>query len=781
MTRASIPIIMLMLCALTVAAQEWDIQAEERIVEPGTTAEFDLPAIDPGEGFAVLEFDARMDNPRPGGSMFYLDLRLNGEPVVAALDRLSTRLLNKPAGVPYRDGKLLYWHSAGTDWRIVYAPDFESFGDSQRHGREPYRFVVDVTDLARRAEPNRLSFHRIIGTTDRPLVIRNVRLKIASEGATRVQSQYALSEIKDWQIGVADSGAIALAAGGQQYLVGSSFSTPEPGWNQLGPGSDDSEWTVTTEAVGDRSWLVHARGEHYRLKRSVTVTDGRVQVADEITNPGSEPVGIIHRHTIILPEPVPAAWLVGDPDPTITRKVIRANSTLFVPLGGAGIGMAFEDDVSRCHGMMECSEEARQAGFFDEHLAIGAGDSYTVRWSIYPSRHSDYWQFINRVRSDWGVNGLTANGPWAFVRAEKFSAENADIAALREHLERGGQYGVLTSGGWTYLEPTDDPPWIGFGAAVFNQPFDDFRVFLKRAIDNFRAARPQMPVLVYEHCFLNSPQTPEQKEQFRDSWVTGPDGEQVIRGWGNVYKSSPQVYPTPTNAFGRAFSQTVDRILDETGAAGIYQDESNHGGQEWTWNAWDGHSAMIDAETHRITALVGHVTLLSSEYRIALHQRIRDRGGLQVANGQPCLMAENLDVFPRFVEAQQNLCRAAETHLYSPLAWDYGVYRDASRFRRALAWGTIPVRLNISGTAGPFAHFFPLTAVELHAGWILARERIIISDTGAYGWPGETVPARVYSWDFDLAEQPMREMTVDGTAVVEVPEGGIAVIIRSED
>ena len=146
MVRTATLVVALLACGLTAAAQEWDVQVEERVIEPGARAEFELPAIDPGERFAVLEFEARMDNPRPGGSMFYLDLRLDGEPVLAALDRLSTRLLNKPAGVPYRDGKLLYWHSAGTGWRIVYAPDFESFGDAQGHGPEPYRFVVDVSD-----------------------------------------------------------------------------------------------------------------------------------------------------------------------------------------------------------------------------------------------------------------------------------------------------------------------------------------------------------------------------------------------------------------------------------------------------------------------------------------------------------------------------------------------------------------------------------------------------------------------------------------------------------
>ncbi len=780
MIRATTPAALLLLCALTAAAQEWDVQGDERVIEPGGTAEFDMPAIDPGGRFAILEFEARMDNPRPGGSMFYLDLRLNDEPVTPALDRLTNRLLNKPVGVPYRDGVTLSWHSVGTGWRVVYAPDFESFGDERLHGPEPYRFAVDVTGLVQRAGPNALSFHRIVGTTDRPLVIRKVRMRLADEGAVSLPANYALGGDANWDMSVSQHGAIVLSAGGREYEVASSFSTPEPGWNLLGSGGADDQWDVSVSAQGEGKWLVQARGDHYRLRRTVALADGRVQVADELTNPGREAIGVIHRHSVGLPDPVPTVYLVGDPDPSILRKMIRANSTIFVPLGEAGLGLAFEDDVSRCHGAMECSEDARQVGFVDEHLAIDAGDSYTVRWSIYPCAHGDYWQFINRVRADWGVNSLTANGPWVFVRGEKFSSPTLDVEALRELLDRGGQCGILTSGGWTYREPTADPAWIGFGAAVFNEPFDDFRAMLKRSIANFKAARPDIPVLVYEHCFLNSPQTPEQKETLRDSWVTGPDGEQVLRGWSHSYKSSPQVYPTTSNAFGRAFTETVDRLMDEFGADGIYQDESNNGGERYTWNAWDGHSAMIDPETHQVTALVGNVTLMSSEYRIGVHRHIRERGGMQVANGQPSLMAENLDVFPRFVEAQQNLCRAAETHLYSPLAWDHGVYRDASRIRRALAWGTIPVRLNIGGTAGPFAQLYPLTAIELHAGWILARERIIITETGAYGWPGETVPARVYSWDFDLNEQPVREVTVDGTVVVEVPENGLAVIVRGD-
>lgn len=136
------------------------VQREERLIPPGDTATHELPPVDQGGKPLLLEFEARMESPQPGGSMFYLDVRLNGRPVTAAQDRLTGRLLNKPVGVPYGDG-MLYWCAAGTGWRIVYAPDFASFGPAQNHGPEPYRFVIDVTDMLRAGQANELFINRV--------------------------------------------------------------------------------------------------------------------------------------------------------------------------------------------------------------------------------------------------------------------------------------------------------------------------------------------------------------------------------------------------------------------------------------------------------------------------------------------------------------------------------------------------------------------------------------------------------------------------------------------
>jgi len=625
--------------------------------------------------------------------------------------------------------------------------------------------------------PNTISFHRLVGCTQRPMVVRNARLVLSDQGADLTQTAHRLEGVEGFTVSVTDRGSILITADGQRFECRSLFSYPRAGFNVLGPHTDDSRWRPVVTPRGRDRWTVYCRDPLYRLQRTVRVDAGRVRIEDRLTNTGAEPIGVVHRHEMGLgEEPVPKAFLGGAVDPTRREADARGNPTVFVPLGEFGLGLVIEDDVTRNHG--RCLFEPREpmAGFADDRLAIPAGESHTIRWSIYPTLHGDYWRFINRVRADWGVNDITVEGPWGFIQPEKFAAPDLDIAKLREYLDRGGQYGVLTGGGWHYREQ-EPPKFIGFGAGVFNEPFDGYRQSLSRCIENFRAADPDLKFLVYEHCFYNSPQTPEQKQQLRDSWVTGPGGEQLVREWGGPYMPSPMVYPTTTNSFGAAFTGVVDRLMDEFGADGIYQDEANHGAESYTHNLWDRRSAIIDPQTFEITALVGHVTLLSSPYRRALHRHIVDRGGHHVANGAPNVMAENQQPFPRFVEANNYALRAAETHLYTPIVWDFGRY-DAARLRRNLAWGTVPIRLNISAEAGPVAHFYPLTTVEVHRGWILARERIIVSESGEYCWPGVSVRARLHCWDAELTDLPARELTVDGPTRVDVPPGGLAVIER---
>jgi len=79
-------------------------------------------------------------------------------------------------------------------------------------------------------------------------------------------------------------------------------------------------------------------------------------------------------------------------------------------------------------------------------------------------------------------------------------------------------------------------------------------------------------------------------------------------------------------------------------------------------------------------------------------------------------------------------------------------------------------------------YMFPITPVELHAGWIVGEERILTNRSGLFGWGDRSeFTARV----FDRVGRETTEITVprvirDGAAYAEVriPEGYAAAIIR---
>ncbi|NLF16870.1 MAG: hypothetical protein GX595_06380, partial [Lentisphaerae bacterium] len=636
---------------------------------------------------------------------------------------------------------------------------------------------MDITDLVRPGGTNLLGFHRPAGSSPAALVIRRVRWRQVAGAASSRRSSYALSGGPvSSQVAVDDRGGLVVTAGGREYRLRSTWSWPGAGLNALGAASESARWAVRVEPSGPAAWTVEATDPAYVLRREVHNEAGRVRVRDLLTNRTDRPLGIIVRQDLDLAgEPVPVVYLGGNPDPTVTAVSPRGNTTLFVPLGDFGLGLALEDDASRCQARLTVSPDALSAGWENRHLALAPGESYALEWSLYPCGHGDYWAFINRVRRDWGVNDITVQGPYAFLQPTRYAA--AAPEDLRGHLQAGRQRGIITGGGWHY----DDAPMprlLAFGTGIFSEPFEEYRRLLRAAIGTFREAAPEVPVMVYVHCFYNGPQTEAEKERLRDSWATDREGAQQEHAWGERYQPSPMVVPTLSNRFGPEFLKACEALLDDYGAGGLYLDESNGGHVDYTWNAWDGRSAQIDPATYQIEALVGHPVLMSVPVRQALAALIAARGKAFIANGTPYVMAENHGRYPRFVEAQHLASRASETHLYTPLIWDYGVVEDCRRLRRALAWGTLPVRLNLAQSAGPLARCFPLTVQEVHPGWILARERLVISDSGRYGWPGETVPARLYVWQEDLIEQPVRDLVVDGAVAIEVPARGLAILER---
>src|SRR5439155_354686 len=79
------------------------------------------------------------------------------------------------------------------------------------------------------------------------------------------------------------------------------------------------------------------------------------------------------------------------------------------------------------------------------------------------TRSASYWDFINRVRDDWGVN-RTIPGSYMWFRPEQILVLPDD--QLRRALARQ-RVGVASMwGGWVDPDRGERPPFIGLGTFV---------------------------------------------------------------------------------------------------------------------------------------------------------------------------------------------------------------------------------------------------------------------------------------------------------------------------
>jgi len=77
------------------------------------------------------------------------------------------------------------------------------------------------------------------------------------------------------------------------------------------------------------------------------------------------------------------------------------------------------------------------------------------------------------------------------------------------------------------------------------------------------------------------------------------------------------------------------------------------------------------------------------------------------------------------------------------------------------------------GGYGVLNHMFPFTAVELHEGWVVGKERIITCVSGTFHWPHE---ARPVCTRFDITGMPK-----EGGFTIERTGGGWDVAVSLND
>ena len=245
-------------------------------------------------------------------------------------------------------------------------------------------------------------------------------------------------------------------------------------------------------------------------------------------------------------------------------------------------------------------------------------------------------------------------------------------------------------------------------------------------------------------------------------------------------------YPTLENSFGRAMLASVDVMMDEIGADGPFMDGFMWAyGGDYTFDRWDGHTAQIDPQSKTIVRKMGSVLLLSQDALVAFCRKIRDKGGVVIANNSVVTRTIGRETY---ILHDRECYAGPEVHLAptptalslpSAIRGEPDVFRDALD---KLRWGN----LYIYYEEGPLTHrsapaaMYPITFEEIRSGCVKGKERIVTMRPGLYGWPGDRDLHLVHFYDSHGVEVPHPFLTTtDATGVrtqVAVDEKRCAIV-----
>lgn len=744
--------------------------AKELRLATGETAERRFALRSAGRGQElVLSLRARLDTPKPQGYTQALRVVLNG----TALD--ADRLFDREPVQEIGTGDSIVM-AAGDRFTVPYAPDFEA------PDRDPeYRLrasgastiAIRVTDVVRHGEnvlrlentgPAHLGYALVLGDIE---IAERRRAEPDPRKAGAPKGELPLVEPSsrhavDYRLEEGAGGDLIVEVASERFRIESRLSTP------------DGAWQTTSN-------------RHFRLERRIDRRTEAIVVTDTLTNLTKERLPVMIRRSVapavrklLLAElggrrPAAATAQVSDP----------ANPSVYAATERAGVGLLALDDVSQVH-----ARAVRDAGALvlaDPSLVLAPGARHVAEWAILPTAAADPFAFVNAARRLRDAN-FTVEGPFAFLRADPRSpvARWSD-GQVQDFVRFKGAR-------WLSTFSTDPPQGGAFthGAAFARLDWS----FLESELRRRRKLLPDVRMLVYFHAFIDA--TDEAERRHGEARLVRPDG-------GHADYGPPELklyVPTEDNGFARALREHVEHILRAPprglGADGVYWDETEYSEARYHYGdfdrpgglPWDGVSADIDPDTHRIRRLKSSVTLLSQRFRVSLAREILARGHALVGNGQPHTRSMAAVKFPRFVETG-NLANLASAQLYSPVALgdhltersDLDAYRQMLRAldRGCLYYWYDDLRVVPSRPQLP-RYMFPMTPIELRAGTVIGRERIVTSRSGRFGW-GDAARHEVHVFDpggREVPAFPSPAVVRDGKTYTELrlPPGHAAAVIR---
>ncbi|MEI6501810.1 MAG: hypothetical protein WCP21_12385, partial [Armatimonadota bacterium] len=501
-----------------------------------------------------------------------------------------------------------------------------------------------------------------------------------------------------------------------------------------------------------------------------------LDVADTITNCSGQDLGLIVQHTVGFDANRAREYRLGGLRPTLkkTGRDGGGNPSTFVSLGSSGLGLLPRDDVFRVHAVN--FYEPGKIGLQDGYFALPAHASYTLRWSIFPVPFGGYYDFINAARRTLGVN-FAVDGPGAFAHHVEAMAKMTVDEAKPWCEARSLRYAI------------NEIAWLPGGkyahGSAMRLPEVRSDLVLMRDINaKLKQACPGAQSLVYIDPWISS--EPGAAAKYPDAIARDPQGKQY-----DYYNPQYALFiPTLENSYGKVISELFDTLLSDLKFDGIYWDEMDWSRSEYAFDfpQWDEHSAQIDPQTGTITRKMTALPLIGQPFREAMVKRILGGGHPLVANGAPTTETMMRFHFARFVETG-GMTGMYSAHLFTPIGLadaltertqqdvadgirahlDYGCTYYLDRFDLKLEYPMLT------------KYMFPLTPIELHEGYILARERILTNRAGIFGW-GDKCAHEVHVFDRTGRETTFdaRTFTDKGATWTELrlPKGYVAAIVR---
>ncbi len=557
-----------------------------------------------------------------------------------------------------------------------------------------------------------------------------------------------------YDAGLAPGGGLTLTIQGHTFTVDSSFSEPGGGRNPMGREAQEGGWSLLASG-GDR---LEASCGSCRVSRLLRHEPDRLVVQDTITNLSSDALGWIIRHRLQASEgPPPMAYVGGRPAAgAVTERSINRSPTLFLSQPGLGVGLVPSDDVFIIQG--QGSSNGRGGIELSTHeFALDAGASYALEWAVYVNGTGDYYDLVNAIRRCEGRNGNRLDGGLASLQGTQQKRDAALVPDGAYFDLRNAAYALVFCLSWC----ADDPEISLEGFEFVEYPGERRRI--REMMERLAEVRPEVKGMFHVAPQLYATGTPEAR--FADARVIGPDGAQAV--YPHEYASGSYFsreryeanwrwwiyYPTLDNSYGKALLDSVDVMMGEMKCRGVFADGFLWGyGGEYTYDHWDGFSADIDPATGEITRKKASVLLRTQECMLAWNRKIRERGGVLIANGvvpTRTVCAAPIITDKEVTEGPDVPLLPTPATMGDPAVCgtEVGLYKDVLnklRYGNLYFYYNEPKDLNCESLP---ARMYPITVETCHAGCVRGRERIVTMNSGVYGWPGTRELHQVYRYD----------------------------------